>query len=240
MPKRAALITGATSGIGLSAAQQLAAGGWTVWVAGRRQQAAQEVAQEIGGRALHLDVTDSESITAAAATVDELDALVNNAGAQPDFGVPLLEADVAVFRQSYETNVFGAAAVTNAFLPTLRRSASPRIVNVSSGTASFAWSTGPNPQFDHEAAARSGGRFAVYRSSKAALNMLTLLYAQALADDGFKVNALAPGARRTNLNPSMRGEDPTEAGAAVVSLLELPADSPTGRLFSYDGTIAPW
>lgn len=136
--------------------------------------------------------------------------------------------------------MFGAAAVTNAFLPVLRRSSSPRIVNVSSGTASFAWTTGPNPQFDHEAAASSGGRFAVYRSSKAALNMLTLLYAQALADDGFKVNALAPGARRTNLNPSMRGGDPAEAGAAVVSLLELSADSPTGQLFSYDGTIAPW
>lgn len=240
MPKRAVLITGATSGIGLSAARQLADAGWTVWVTGRRKQAAEDVAREIGGRALQLDVTDGESIKKAAAAVDALDALVNNAGAQPDFGVPLLEADAAIFRQSYETNVFGVAAVTNAFLPVLRRSPSPRIVNVSSGTASFAWSTGPNPQFDYEAAAGSGGRLAVYRSSKAALNMLTVLYAQALADDGFKVNALAPGARRTNLNPSMRGEDPAEAGAGVVALLELPADSATGQLFSFDGTIAPW
>lgn len=86
MPKRTALITGATSGIGLSAAQQLAAAGWIVWVAGRRQQLAEEVAGEIGGRAVRLDVTDGDSIAAAAATVDELDALVNNAGARPDSG----------------------------------------------------------------------------------------------------------------------------------------------------------
>ena len=240
MAKRIALITGATSGIGRSGAHQLAAAGWTVWVTGRKLDSAQEVADEIGGRPLRLDVTDSDSIAAAAATVDTLDALVNNAGIQPDFGVPLLDAGPEVFRQSFETNVFGVAALTNALLPALRRSASPRIVNVSSGTASFGWSTGPNPQFDHEAAAGSGGRLAVYRSSKAALNMLTLLYAQALADDGFKVNALAPGARQTNLNASPRGGDPAEGAAGIVDLVQLPDDSPTGSLFAYDGTVAPW
>jgi NAD(P)-dependent dehydrogenase (short-subunit alcohol dehydrogenase family) len=240
MPNRIALVTGATSGIGRSGAHQLAAAGWTVWVAGRRLEPAQQIADEIGGRALQLDVTDTDSIAAAAAVVDTLDALVNNAGVQPDFGVSLLDAGPEVFRASFETNVFGVAALTNALLPILRRSVSPRIVNVSSGTASFGWSTGPNPQFDHEAAAGSGGRFGVYRSSKAALNMLTLLYAQALADDGFKVNALAPGARRTSLNPSVRGGDPAEGAAAIVDLVQLPDDSPTGRLFSYDGTIAPW
>ena len=248
MTRRSVLITGATSGIGLSAAAQLVEAGWDVWVAGRTMERATEAAAEIGGRALQLDVTDGASIAAAAATVDRLDALVNNAGIQPDFGVGLLDAGPDHFRQSYETNVFGVVAVTNALLPALRRSASPRIVNVSSGTASFGWSTGPNPQFDHEAAANNGGRFAVYRSSKAALNALTLYYAQALAAEGFLVNALAPGARRTNLNPGMqgvglntaRGGDPAEGAAGVVTLLDLPADGPTGLLFSYDGTVAPW
>lgn len=240
MTQRTVLVTGATAGIGRSAAGHLARAGWGVWVTGRNLQAAREAADEIGGRALRLDVTDSESIAAAVAAVDGLDALVNNAGIQPDFERPLLTADAELLRRSYETNVFGVVEVTNAFLPVLRRSPAPRILNVSSGTASFAWSTGPNPQFDHEAAAASGGRFAVYRSSKAALNMLTLLYAQALADDGFKVNAIAPGARRTNLNPSTRGDDPSEAGAAIADLLESPSDGATGRLFSYDGTIAPW
>lgn len=240
MPERQVLITGATSGIGLSAAHQLASAGWTVWVTGRSLESATGVADQIRGKALQLDVTDPTSVAAAAETIDELDALVNNAGVQPDFGTPLLEADAETMRASYETNVFGVVTVTKAFLPVLRRAPSPRIVNVSSGTASFTWSTGPNPQFDHERAANSGGRLAVYRSSKAALNMLTLLYAQALAGDGFKVNAIAPGARRTNLNPTGRGEDPAEAGAGIVKLLQLPADSPTGQLYSYDGTIAPW
>jgi NAD(P)-dependent dehydrogenase (short-subunit alcohol dehydrogenase family) len=248
MTGRSVLITGATSGIGLSAAGQLVEGGWDVWLTGRTTERAAEVAAQVGGRALQLDVTDGASIAAAAAVVDRLDALVNNAGIQPDFGVGLLDADPDLFRRSYETNVFGVVAVTNALLPALRRSPSPRIVNVSSGTASFGWSTGPNPQFDYEAAARSGGRLAVYRSSKAALNALTLYYAQALASEGFLVNALAPGVRRTNLNPAMSsaspaarvGGDPAEGAAGIVALLDLPADGPNGLLFSYDGTVAPW
>ncbi len=240
MPQRTALITGATSGIGRSAAGQLTAAGWHVWVTGRSLIRAQEVAAEVGGRPLGLDVADEASVAAAAAVVDDLDALVNNAGTQPDYGVSLLEADADVFRRTYDTNVFGVVTVTNALLPALRRSTAPRIVNVSSGTASFGWSTGPNPQFDHQVAAASGGRFAAYRSSKAALNALTLLYAQTLDGDGIKVNALAPGARRTNLNPSMRGGDPAEAGEAIVRLVQLPDEGPTGQLFSYDGTIAPW
>ena len=153
MVGRSVLITGATSGIGRSAAAQLVEAGWDVWVTGRSLERATAVAAEVGGRALELDVTDGASIAAAAAAVDHLDALVNNAGVQPDYGVGLLDADPDLLRTAYETNVFGVVAVTNALLPALRRSSSPRIVNVSSGTASFGWSTGPNPQFDHEAAA---------------------------------------------------------------------------------------
>lgn len=240
MPQRTALVTGATSGIGHSGAEQLIAAGWDVWVTGRDPERTDKVAAQLGGRALHLDVTDPASIAAAAQQVGELDALVNNAGIQPDFDVPLLEVGFQVLQQSYTTNVFGVVAVTNALVPTLRRSVAPRIVNVSSGTASFAWSTGPNPQFDWQAAAGNGGRYAVYRSSKAALNALTLYYAQVLAPEGFKVNALAPGRRATNLNPSALGGDPAIGAAGIVTLAELPGDGPTGKLFSYDGTVAPW
>jgi NAD(P)-dependent dehydrogenase (short-subunit alcohol dehydrogenase family) len=77
---------------------------------------------------------------------------------------------------TYETNVFGVVAVTNAFLPALRRSAHPRIVNVSSGTGSLTWSTGPNPQFDYRRAGTGSG--AAYRSSKTALDALTVFYAR--------------------------------------------------------------
>lgn len=242
MPEPVALITGATSGIGRAAAAQLASEGWGVWVAGRSLARAQATAAQIGGCPLQLDVTESASVAAAAAAVTELDVLVNNAGISPDYEVLLADADAELFRRTYETNVFGVVTVTNAFLPALRRSSHPRIVNVSSGTSSLTWSSGPNPQFDFQQAAGAHGRLGAYRSSKTALNALTLFYAQALADEGFKVNALAPGVRATNLNPAAaaRGGDPAEAAAAILHLAQIQDDAPTGRLFSYDGDVAPW
>jgi NAD(P)-dependent dehydrogenase (short-subunit alcohol dehydrogenase family) len=124
--------------------------------------------------------------------------------------------------------------VTNAFLPVLRRSPHPRIVNISSGTGSLAWSAGS--EFPY------GGAFAAYRSSKAALNALTIFYAKDLAADAILVNALAPGLRRTDLNATAaaNGGDPDEAAAAAVRLALLPDDGPSGRFFSWDGTEAPW
>lgn len=239
MTPSTALVTGATGGIGLHIAQQFAEQGWTVLVGARDAARGAEVAAEFGGRPLLLDVTDGDTIASAAATVSELDVVVNNAGISLDIATPVTEADLDVFRRTYETNVFGLIAVTNAFLPTLRRSAHPRIVNVSSGTGSLTWSTGPNPQFDYRRAGT--GRGAAYRSSKTAVDALTVFYAQALADDGVKVNALAPGLRATNLNPqAAAGGDPAEAAAGAIRLALLPDDGPTGRLFSWDGTVVPW
>ena len=235
-----ALVTGANGGIGKEIARQMLNSGMTVYVGSRDRRRGQAAIDELGGgaRLLVMDVTDANSVAAAAERVAELDILVNNAGIS-DFGQPPTETEVDTFRRVYETNVFGVAAVTNAFLPALRRSAHPRIVNVSSGTGSLAWSTGPNPQFDY----RMGGAGAAYRSSKAALNALTIYYAQALAAHGsFKVNALAPGLRATNLNSraAEHGGDPAEAAAQAVRLSLLPADGPTGGFFSWDGTVAAW
>lgn len=240
MAASTALVTGATSGIGTQIARQLAAQGWTVLVGARDAERGRKVAAEVGGRPLRLDVTDADGIAAAAATVPELDVLINNAGISLDTGTQVTETEVEVFRRTFETNVFGVVAVINAFLPALRRSAHPRIVNVSSGTGSLSWSTGPNPQFDYQAAGTGSG--AAYRSSKTALNALTVFYAQALADDGVKVNALAPGLRATNLNPraATAGGDPAEAAAGIVRLALLPDDGPSGQLFSWDGSVAPW
>lgn len=239
MTTSTALITGATSGIGTQIARQFVARGWDVLVGARDADRGDRIASEIGGRALLLDVTDQAGIDAAAATVPQLDVLVNNAGVSLDT-TSVTELDPELLRRTYETNVFGVVAVTNAFLPALRRSARPRIVNISSGTGSLAWSSGPNPQFDHEAAATGMG--AAYRSSKTALNALTLFYAHALRDSNIKVNALAPGLRATHLNAraAAAGEGPAEAAAGAVRLALLPDDGPSGQLFSWDGTLAPW
>jgi NAD(P)-dependent dehydrogenase (short-subunit alcohol dehydrogenase family) len=234
-----ALVTGANNGIGKEIARQFAAAGLTVYVGSRDSERGQRAVDEIGGtaRLLAIDVTNSESIADAAAQVDDLDILINNAGIMVD-GKPATEADVDSFRRTYETNVFGVLAVTNAFLPALRRSAHPRIVNVSSGTGSLGWSTGPNPQF----AFQTGGTGAAYRSSKTALNALTVYYAQALDAEGFKVNALAPGLRATNLNARAAASagDPAEAAAGAVRLALLPDDGPTGEFFAWDGAVVPW
>ena len=235
-----ALVTGANKGIGKHIAQQLAAAGVTVYVGSRDPDRGARAVAEIGGdaRLLVLDVTDATSVAVAAQQVQSLDILVNNAGVMVDGAAPP-EADVDSFRRTYETNVFGVIEVTNAFLPALRRSAKPRIVNISSGTGSLAWSTGTELRFSPV----GGG--AAYRSSKTALNALTVFYAQALADAGFKVNALAPGARRTELMgpaglASPRAGDPAEGAAGAVRLALLSDDGPTGGFFSWDGTPVPW
>ncbi|MEV5849406.1 SDR family oxidoreductase [Streptomyces sp. NPDC051985] len=237
MNDRTALVTGADKGIGFHVARLLAEEGWTVHVGSRDTGRGERAVLEIGGaaRLLVLDVTDPGSVERAAARIEHLDVLVNNAGIQPVTGPPAATG-VEDLRRIYETNVFGVVAVTNAFLPALRRSAHPRVVNVSSGTASLTWSTHPNPQFAH-----GSPRSAAYRSSKAALNALTVFYAQELAEDGIKVNALAPGRRATDLVPGITGGgDPAEAARGAVRLALLPDDGPTGGFFSWDGAPVPW
>jgi len=244
MDKSIALVSGANKGIGREIARQLAAEGHTVYVGSRDAANGERAVAEIGGdaRPLLLDVTDARSVAAAASHVAALDILVNNAGISGD-GKPAGEEDLTEYRRIYETNVFGVVAVTDAFLPALRRSAHPRIVNVSSGTASLAASGGhATGSYLASRSRPASGAFAAYRSSKAALNALTVLYANALAADGFKVNVLAPGLRRTDLNAgaAANGGDPAEAAAGAVRLALLPDDGPTGQFVSWDGTPVPW
>ncbi|MFD7810629.1 SDR family NAD(P)-dependent oxidoreductase [Streptomyces cellulosae] len=237
MNERTALVTGANKGNGKHIARLLAAEGLTVYVGSRDPGRGQRAVEEIGAgaRPLVLDMSDPDGIARAAAQVDRLDVLVNNAGVSVSLAPPA-GSGVEEFRRTYETNAFGVVAVTNAFLPALRRSPRPRIVNVSSGTASLTWSTQPNPQFTPG----SGGA-AAYRSSKAALNALTVLYAQTLADDGFKVNALAPGLRATDLTPgaAAAGGDPAGAPQRPRRQARRPDDGPPRGVLSRGGPYLP-
>jgi NAD(P)-dependent dehydrogenase (short-subunit alcohol dehydrogenase family) len=116
--------------------RQLAAAGHAVWIGARDEARGQEAADAVGARFVQLDVTNDESVTAAAETVRELDVLVNNAGISGGRITPS-EATADDMRTVYETNVFGPIRVLHAFIPLLERSAAPVIVNVSSGVGSL-------------------------------------------------------------------------------------------------------
>lgn len=128
-----AVVTGGGSGIGAATAARLVRDGFDVVVAGRRMQRLEAVADALAGRCrpVVMDVTDRDSVTAAAAVIGPCDVLVNNAGGA--LGADRVEAGSAAdWRSMYESNVLGTLHVTQALLPALRRSAHATIVNVTS------------------------------------------------------------------------------------------------------------
>jgi NAD(P)-dependent dehydrogenase (short-subunit alcohol dehydrogenase family) len=181
------LITGANKGLGREAARRLLKAGHTVLVGARDVERGQQTADELGAVFLQIDPTSDASVAAAAERVrseyGRLDVLVNNAGtAEPRVGAADLTADEAM--RGFGINVFGPIRVTHAFLPLLRASDNPRIVNVSSGVGSFTRILTPG-------AVENAVTVPVYPATKAALTMLTVQYARAL--DGILVNAADPG-----------------------------------------------
>src|SRR5256886_6263373 len=136
------LITGANKGIGYEVARQLAGKEFHVFIGARNQDAGRKAADEIakkGGKAtfLKVDVAENASVTAAARkfakAADHLDVLVNNAGIIVDGDNGILEISDELLRKTLETNTLGALRVTRAFVPLLRKSKAPRVINVSSG-----------------------------------------------------------------------------------------------------------
>ncbi len=232
-----ALITGANKGIGLETARQLARDhGFTVLIGARDEKRGEEAAKSIGDKAhvVRLDVTDGASVAEAARHIEEqfggLDVLVNNAGIALDREPPS-QLDLDTMRRTFETNVFGAFAVTQAMLPMLRKSAAGRIVNLSSTLGSLAQNSDPN--WEHAEVNLAG-----YNSSKAALNMVTVTFAKELRDTPIKINSADPGYTATDLN-GHQGTRTVEQGAtAAVRLATLPDDGPTGGFFDENGPIA--
>src|SRR5262252_8825185 len=140
---KTALITGANKGIGQEVARQLAAKGFHVFIGARNPKAGRKAAEDIaksGGKAtfLEIDVGANNSVTNAAREFsnieDHLDVLVNNAGIIADGDKAILEISDDLFRKTLETNTLGALRVTRAFVPLLRKSKTPRVINVSSGS----------------------------------------------------------------------------------------------------------
>ena len=174
-------------------------------------------------RAIELDVSDPDSVRAAAAGIERLDALVNNAAILYDTWQRGVDADLDEVREAFDTNLLGAWRVTQAVLPLLRRSPAGRIVNVSSGAGAL---TG------------MGGGTPAYRTSKAALNALTRILAAELRGERILVNAICPGWVATDMG-GPGGRPVSDGAAGIVWAVELPDDGPTGGFFR-DGRAVDW
>jgi NAD(P)-dependent dehydrogenase (short-subunit alcohol dehydrogenase family) len=217
-----------------------------VYLGARDEKRGRAAAEELSAegrdvRFLQLDVTDQAQIDAAVARLEaeagRLDALVNNAGILLELETPVTESGEEQLRETFAVNLIGAVAVTRASIPLLRRSSPARIVNMSTPLGSLSLISDPGTRV-----AKMG--LLGYSSSKSALNCATVLYANALRDDGVLVNAAWPGYVATDLNQH-RGALTAEQGAELpAELALLGADGPTGGFFTRgeEGTrkAVPW
>jgi NAD(P)-dependent dehydrogenase (short-subunit alcohol dehydrogenase family) len=182
-----------------------------------------------------LDVTGDASVTAAAALIEErfgrLDVLVNNAAITGDVPQEPTRVDPATVLKVVDTNVVGVIRVTNAMLPLLRGSASPRIVNVSSAVGSLTRQTDPTGE--------TGPISAAYSPSKTFLNAVMIQYAKELRDTNILINAACPGYTATDLNGFRGVRTPEQGAATAIRLATLPDGGPTGGFFEDAGPI-PW
>ena len=225
-------MTGANRGIGREVVRQLSSSGWRVVLGARDGARGAAAAADLGGGgagvvARVLAVADDRSVVEAAAwvgdTLGRCDALVNNAAIDYDTDARATAADLDRVHRAMETNLYGAWRAALAFLPMLRRSPHPRIVNVSSGSGSLS---------------DMGAGTPAYSVSKAALNALTRILAAELRRDRILVNAVCPGWVATDMGG--RGGRPVEEGAASVTwAVLLGDDGPSGGFFR-DGRPVAW
>jgi len=221
--RRIALVSGTSRGIGAEIARELAADQGFVVFAGARDP--DDVEEFDGIVPVELDVTDQATVDTAQELIGSeagrLDALVNNAGLYGD-PVGAAEYDLDRALEVLEVNTFGPWRLIEAFLPLLRESSQPRIVNVSSGAGQLS--------------DMNGGR-AAYRISKAGLNALT----RTLASDErwVKVNTMCPGWVATDMGGAAAPRSVEQGADTAVWLATLPGDGPTGGFFR-DRKPIPW
>jgi NAD(P)-dependent dehydrogenase (short-subunit alcohol dehydrogenase family) len=227
-----AVVTGANRGIGREVVRVLADGGYRVVLGSRDARRGEAAAAELGGTGAGivpcgLDVADDESVRTAARWVEDTlgrcDALVNNAAIDYDTDARATTADLDRVHRAMETNLFGAWRTALAFLPLLRRSPHPRLVNVSSGSGSLSGMGAGTP---------------AYSVSKAALNALTRILAAELRADRVLVNAVCPGWVATDMGGA-GGRPVADGAASVVWAVLLDDDGPTGGFFR-DGRPVAW
>src|SRR5690606_13723343 len=198
-------------------------------------------AQGLPVEAIVLDVTDAASIEAAAQEIERrhgrLDILVNNAGILADDPTrPVSGQSLDAWRRTFDTNVFGLIAVTQALLPLLRRSDAGRIVNVSSALGSIGLHADP-ASFIYDM------KIPAYNVSKSAVNAWTVQLAWELKDSAIKVNTIHPGYVKTDMNHidgEQRGELDVPDGARTSVRLALVDEAGPNGGFFYLGESLPW
>lgn len=232
---KTAFITGANKGIGFETAKQLLQKGLYVYIGSRNLENGLQAVEKLNAEnltnveAIQIDVTDDNSVKNARTEIgkktDTLDVLINNAGINGGAPYTALEASSEQFLSAFNTNVFGVARVTQAFIDLLKKSPEPRIVNVSTSVGSLTLQSDPN-WFGYNFA-----KYAVYGSSKSALNMFTVHLAYELRDTPFKVNAVCPGYTKTDFT-GFNGGEVEEAGKRIVKYALLDKDGVTGKFIS--------
>jgi NAD(P)-dependent dehydrogenase (short-subunit alcohol dehydrogenase family) len=233
--RRIILVTGANRGVGLAAAAELARQSHTVLLGARDPGRGAAATARLDGdvHPLTIDVTSQDSITRAAATVAGdygwLDSLVNNAGINAGYQNPPSQTRLEDMRAIFDTDVFGVVAVTTAFLPLLRKSAAPRIVNVSSYRGSLG-----------SVATWAGSWSAAYGTAKSALNAITVHYSRELGADGFAVTAVSPGHVATDLTGGNAPLSPAGGARTIVELATASTAKANSQYLDENGNVVPW
>ncbi len=232
---KSALVTGANKSIGFEVARQLAQKGIYVYLGCRNPANGLQAVEKLKAaglshvEAIQLDVTDDESVKNARIEIGKktkvLDILINNAGLHGGHPQAALNASIDQFKKAYDVNVYGVVRVTQAFIDLLKKSAEPRIVNVSSSQGSITLHSDPSYKYyDYKGA--------VYLSSKSAMNMYTVVLAYELKDSNFKINAVCPGFTKTDFNGHRGPGSVEDAGKRILKYALIDKDGPTGKFFS--------
>lgn len=233
------LITGANKGIGFETAKQLAQSGYFVYLGSRNKIKGLEALEKLKALGINnvdcieIDVTNINSIKSARkeleSKVRQLDVLINNAGIGGGQAQNLSTGEIENLRKVFDTNFFGAVQTTQQFIPLLKKSNEPRIVNVSSGLGSLTiHSSTQNPNY---------AIYDAYSCSKTALNAFTVLLAKEFRNTNFKINSVTPGYTATDLNHFQGTQTPEQAAKVIVKYATVDKDGPTGKFLKEDGEV---
>ncbi|MBC8987008.1 SDR family oxidoreductase [Pedobacter sp. N36a] len=232
---KSVLITGANKGIGLETAKQLSKKGLFIYLGCRDIENGTAVVKKLSEngfqniQAIEIDVTKPETILSAKNIIKKeqgkLDILINNAGISGVVPQNAVETSIENYAQVFDVNLYGVVRVTQSFIELLKESAEPRIINVSTSVGSLSLQSNPDwPAYDY-------AKYAIYASSKAAMNMYTVHLAYELRETAFKINSVCPGYTKTDFTGHNGGEI-EQAGKRIIKYALVDHNGPTGKFFS--------